>query len=121
MKLNDILTLALTLLIFIFGVWQYFKNKKLQEKNLELQKQLRKDQQEKDADEALEQVNEIVAKENLIRSDAATYCDHIYQKFKHLDFTGLNSILQKPLLLEEVYVKLKAKKSFALAQYHNPR
>ncbi|MCU0286976.1 MAG: hypothetical protein MUF15_11325 [Acidobacteria bacterium] len=52
-------------------------------------------------------------------SDRDIYCHHIRQKFQYLDFTGLNSILQKPLLLESIYVKLKAKPSYRLAGYHS--
>ncbi|HLP45747.1 MAG TPA: NACHT domain-containing protein, partial [Candidatus Kapabacteria bacterium] len=52
-------------------------------------------------------------------SNRDIYCHHIRQKFKYLDFTGLNAILQKPLLLESIYVKLKAKPSYRLSDYHS--
>jgi hypothetical protein len=51
------------------------------------------------------------------KSEMENYCDHIKQKFKYLDFTGLNAILQKPLLLEDIYVKLRAQKFSKLTNY----
>jgi predicted NACHT family NTPase len=45
----------------------------------------------------------------LIERGLENYKKHLYQKFRYLDFTGLNAILQKPLMLENIYVKLCAK------------
>ncbi|MCI0470123.1 MAG: NACHT domain-containing protein [Candidatus Aminicenantes bacterium] len=50
-------------------------------------------------------------KEEQAKRDLEDYRQHIRQKFRTLDFTGLNAILQKPVLLEDVYVKLRAGKS----------
>ncbi len=49
--------------------------------------------------------------EERAKYDLENYKQHLEQKFKYLDFTGLNAILQKPLELENIYVKLRAKKS----------
>ncbi|MCI0471680.1 MAG: NACHT domain-containing protein, partial [Candidatus Aminicenantes bacterium] len=57
-------------------------------------------------------------KEKLTQKTAEeTYCEHLSQKFKYLDFTGLNAILQKPLMLEDIYVRLRAQHSFHHAYY----
>jgi predicted NACHT family NTPase len=52
-----------------------------------------------------------VEKEERAIIDIENYKKHLEQKFKYLDFTGLNAILQSPLPLEDIYIKLSAKKS----------
>ncbi|UCH94328.1 MAG: NACHT domain-containing protein [Candidatus Aminicenantes bacterium] len=49
-------------------------------------------------------------KEELAKLDLEHYKEHLQRKFRYLDFTGLNAILQKPLRLEDIYVKLRASK-----------
>jgi DNA replication protein DnaC len=39
--------------------------------------------------------------------DLKHYKEHLERKFRYMDFTGLNAILQKPLLLEDIYIKLR--------------
>jgi DNA replication protein DnaC len=94
----------------IFGIIQYKKSRKLELEKHEWERQ----QREK---KAIEEKSAQIEKVKIKKSAREIYCDHITQKFKYLDFTGLNAILQKPLLLEEIYVKLRAKESFRLAQY----
>lgn len=49
------------------------------------------------------------------QNDLENYNQYVKQKFQYLDFTGLNAILQKPLKLESVYVKLRAQKYLPFA------
>jgi energy-coupling factor transporter ATP-binding protein EcfA2 len=51
------------------------------------------------------------------RLDFENYKKHLWQKFRYLDFTGLNAILQKPLELEKVYVKLRARESLPVERF----
>jgi len=95
----------------VFGVYQYRKSRKLELEKFAWDRQ-RADKNESEKKSVLS-IN-IKNKKN----DAQVYCQHIIQKFKYLDFTGLNAILQKPLLLEKIYVKLKARQSYRLADYH---
>jgi predicted NACHT family NTPase len=94
----------------IFGIIQYKKSRKLELEKHEWERQQR---EKKEVEEKSAKIEEVKIK----KSAKQIYCDHITQKFKYLDFTGLNAILQKPLLLEEIYIKLRAKESFRLAQY----
>jgi GTPase SAR1 family protein len=80
----SILTLATGIAGFIFGIIQYKKRK-------------RGKKSAKQKDISRQRINE------------KKYCEHINRKFKYLDFTGLNAILQKPLLLEKIYVKRRIK------------
>jgi len=125
MELKGIITIiiaAVGLLIaagsLIVAILAYRSKKKLQKENLELQRKMLEYHKEKDAGgELKEKIQEF--KDTLEKgSDRDIYCQHIIQKFKYLDFTGLNAILQKPLLLEKIYVKLKARQSYRLADYH---
>jgi DNA replication protein DnaC len=50
-------------------------------------------------------------KEEMAELDLKHYKEHLERKFRYMDFTGLNAILQKPLLLEDIYVKLRASES----------
>jgi len=96
------------LLIGIAGVWiAIYQHRKTHqwEKEKEAKTELKENQA----------ISEEKAKK---KSEAENYRDHIKQKFKYLDFTGLNAILQKPLLLEDIYVKLRAQKpSYSLPTY----
>lgn len=103
MELKDIITIGIAVAGLIFGIYQYRKNQQL-----EREKEARKELKEKQA------ADEGKAKK---KSEMENYFDHIKQKFKYLDFTGLNSILQKRLLLEDIYVKLRAQKSYKLTNY----
>jgi len=58
------------------------------------------------------------ANEEKAKYDLENYKQHVAQKFRYLDFTGLNAILQKPLELEEVYIKLRARKSSSFEGLH---
>jgi hypothetical protein len=51
------------------------------------------------------------AREERAKIDLDNYKRHLETHFKNLDFTGLNAILQKPLPLEHIYVKLRAEES----------
>ncbi|NIM15833.1 MAG: NACHT domain-containing protein [Candidatus Aminicenantes bacterium] len=120
-----IITTVIAALGLLLALWQFIKNLKsqkenlkLQKQNLELQQQLLEHQRETEAKTELKEKIEEFEEKKGKKSELKIYCDHITQKFKYLDFTGLNAILQKPLLLEEIYVKLRAKESFRLAQYH---
>ncbi len=53
------------------------------------------------------------------QSDFEHYKQHMGEKFRYLDFTGLNAILQKPLELEHIYVTLRAKASIASERYRS--
>ena len=86
----------------IFGIVQYKKSRKLELEKHEWERQQR---EKKEIEEKSAQLEKVKIK----KSAREIYCDHITQKFKYLDFTGLNAILQKPLLLEQIYVKLRAK------------
>jgi len=52
-----------------------------------------------------------VDREERAELDLKHYKEHLQRKFRYMDFTGLNAILQKPLLLEDIYVKLRVSKS----------
>lgn len=56
-------------------------------------------------------------KKEIARLDFENYKQHLWQKFRYLDFTGLNAILQKPLELEKVYVKLRARESLPMERF----
>lgn len=103
--------------MFIFGIYQYRKNRKLEQEKFLYQKEQDEKKELKDVQIELKDEIKKFKKKQEERTDKQIYCDHITQKFKYLDFTGLNAILQKPLLLEEIYVKLRAKESFRLVQY----
>jgi len=121
-----IISVAVSFLTLVFYLFQFWKTQELQKKNLkiekqnfELQEKILELQQKKDAKEELKPAIEKYEEKLQEKTDEQTYCDHIYHKFKNLDFTGLNAILQKPLLLEEVYVRLRAKKSLSKKLYHS--
>jgi hypothetical protein len=59
---------------------------------------------------ALEQDDE-ASKEEKAKQDLENYQHHLDQKFKYLDFAGLKAILLKPLALEKVYIKLRAREA----------
>jgi DNA replication protein DnaC len=101
--MNEVILTIIAAASLIFGIYQYRKNQQL-----EREKEIKKELKEKQAED------EGKAKK---KSYVEHYCDHIKQKFKYLDFTGLNAILQKPLLLEDIYVKLRAQKSYKLTDY----
>jgi len=103
--------------MFIFGIYQFRKNRKLEHEKFLYQKEQDEKKELKDAQIELKGEITKFEKKQEERTDKQIYCDHITQKFKYLDFTGLNAILQKPLLLEEIYVKLRAKESFRLTHY----
>jgi len=103
--------------MFIFGIYQYRKNRKLEQEKFLYQKEQDEKKELKDAQIEFKDEIKKFKKKQEERTDKQIYCDHITQKFKYLDFTGLNAILQKPLLLEQIYVKLRAKESFRLPQY----
>jgi DNA replication protein DnaC/TolA-binding protein len=52
------------------------------------------------------------------KNELENYRQHLEQRFRYLDFTGLNAILQKPLPLENIYVKLRARESLPAARFH---
>ncbi len=110
METKDIITIALAVAAFGFGIYQYWKNRKLEHKKFLYQR-------EKDAREELKEAVENFKDKGKKKTDVQIYCEHVTQKFKFLDFTGLNAILQKTLLLEQVYVKLRAKKSYRWVDY----
>ncbi len=51
-----------------------------------------------------------------LKTDLDHYKKHIYDHFKEIDFTGLNTY-QKKLPLEKVYIRLKAKENYKLEDY----
>ncbi|NIM10936.1 MAG: NACHT domain-containing protein [Candidatus Aminicenantes bacterium] len=57
------------------------------------------------------------SREERARQDLENYKVHLEQKFKYLDFAGLKAILLKPLPLENIYVKLRAKESLLLEDF----
>lgn len=83
---------------------------------LKLQHQLElviSEEQDKGAAETQEE------KEEKARNDFENYKQHLSQKFRYLDFTGLNSILQKPLELENIYVNLRAIESLPIERFRD--
>jgi hypothetical protein len=42
---------------------------------------------------------------------------YLEQRFRYLDFTGLNAILQKPLPLENIYIRLRGRKSLPARRF----
>jgi DNA replication protein DnaC len=110
METKDIIMIAIAIVGLFLALWQYIKNQKLQKKMFQYQR-------ERDKKGDLEEEKKVLGKVRKKRTDEEIYCDHIDLKFKFLDFTGLNAILQKPLLLENIYVKLRAKKFFRLTHY----
>jgi TolA-binding protein len=52
------------------------------------------------------------------KSELVKYLQYLEHRFRYLDFTGLNAILQKPLPLENIYVKLRARESLPAARFH---
>jgi DNA replication protein DnaC len=110
MEIKDIIYIAIAVASLIFGIYQFRKSRKLEHEKFLYE-------MEKDAKQELKEIITGSQEKGKKKTDAQVYCEHVSLKFKHLDFTGLNAILQKPLLLEQVYVKLRAKKSFRLPQY----
>lgn len=117
MDTATIITIILGILGFLFVVFQGVRMHKLNKENQKLQKMMLDHHLNKDAKEEEEKKRQESEKRKRKKTELDTYCDHIYQKFKCLDFTGLNAILQKPLLLEKIYVKLRARPSYRLTQY----
>jgi hypothetical protein len=115
MELKDILPIAIALAAFVLGIIQFLKNQQLQRRNQELQEQMHAYQKEQDAKKELDKAADTFNEEQEIkresRTDKELYCDDIAGKFQYLDFTGLKAILMKPLRLEDVYVKLRAKRA----------
>ncbi len=100
MPILEIISLTIGLAGLIFGIYQYLK-RKLEKEKWEYHKEKEK----------------LSFGERRKKTDAEIYCDHIEQKFKYLDFTGLNAILQKPLPLEKIYIKLRMKPSRSPINY----
>ena len=119
MDIKFIITTVIALGGLVLLVFEFLKNQKLQKKLLEMQQKMFDQQQEKEAMKELKETIDASNEKGKKKSESRIYCDHVAQKFKYLDFSGLNAILQKPLLLEQVYVKLKAKQSFRLTRYHS--
>ncbi|MGE5342746.1 MAG: NACHT domain-containing protein [Candidatus Omnitrophota bacterium] len=114
MELKDLISVAsLTVAIIsvTYTIYHNRRNRKLEEEKMLYQR-------EQDAQAELNKAIEKFDEKIETKSHAQVYCEHVIQKFKYLDFTGLNAILQKKLLLENIYVKLRAKQSYKLAQYH---
>lgn len=83
-------------------------------KNLKLARE--KNQREKRKHEKDENQE---AKEGFkLKTDLDKYKKGIYDRFKEIDFTGLNAY-QKKLPLERVYVRLKAKENYRLEDYRS--
>jgi GTPase SAR1 family protein len=101
-----IISIVIAIAASTFGIYQYRRRKKEALKEL-------------DAIELRPETfdSKPIRQELKVKNERKLFIDHISQKFKYLDFSGLNAVLQKPLLLEEIYVKLRAKKSFSLEQY----
>ena len=64
----------------------------------------------RDREEKKEKTDREKAEERETQNAYENYLGYMYQKHRYLDFTGLNAILQNPLLLENIYVKLSAKR-----------
>ncbi len=123
---DKIITIAISALAFGLAFWQFRKsskntkeNKQLQEKNLRLQQQLLELEKKRDHDAA--QVQEQQEKQAIQQTQdrLSCYLQFIHDQFQYLDFTGLNAILQKPLKLEKIYIKLRAKRSYQQEYYHS--
>lgn len=64
-------------------------------------------QVEKDKEKKAERNKIIQFTKTRFEQEAYDYNIYIKTQFQYLDFTGLNSILQRPIPLEDIYVKLK--------------
>ncbi|MCI0471338.1 MAG: NACHT domain-containing protein, partial [Candidatus Aminicenantes bacterium] len=106
----SIISVVAAIAMLIITIYIFRKNRRLEEEKFKYQK-------EQDAKEELGGAVEQFKEKLTQKTAQETYCDHISQKFKYLDFTGLNAILQKPLLLEDIYVKLRAQESVRLPDF----
>jgi hypothetical protein len=112
---------GIALASFLFNIYQSRKNQKLQKENIEVQKQLQKSPQQEYAHEkqkiTLHKADTIQQQTQVYKSACQRYLDHVVSKFQFIDFSGLNAILQKPIKLERIYVKLRAKPNYKLNDY----
>ncbi|MCP4213584.1 MAG: NACHT domain-containing protein, partial [bacterium] len=108
---------------FIYAVIQNRRNRRLEAEKQQRENEDRQYRQQRDKAEGIAQdLKPAIAayeESNKKATDAERYKSHVAEKFKYLNFTGLNAILQKPLELKEIYVKLKAKQSYGLDAYHS--
>ncbi len=119
METKDIIIIVLGVFTVISGFLTYHiyrKLHKLEKEKFQYQKEMDK---KKEQDEKTRGTQQKLNQSFQKGTDAERYCDHVAGKYKYLDFTGLNAILQKPLLLEKIYVRLRAKKSFARIDYRS--
>lgn len=102
-------------LALIFGIYQYYQNRKLQEKQLaiekdnkELQKSLLTLEERKTEVDEIKVKQESEKKQEVLQQqieDLSEYERYMFNKFRYLDFTGLSKYKKIPL--EKIYVKLK--------------
>jgi len=59
------------------------------------------------------------ARQEKAKQDLENYKHHLEQKFKYLDFAGLKAILLKPLPLENIYIKLRAREALPHERLRN--
>lgn len=92
---------SITSIAALFFAYYFFKKKRELERdklNYEKANNIKKEFAEQDRKEKAK---------NRKKTAVQIYLDHIIDKFQYLDFTGLNALLQNPLKLEQIYVKLK--------------
>jgi energy-coupling factor transporter ATP-binding protein EcfA2 len=115
------LSLCIAFASLLVAFFQYRKSQKLQRENLEIQKKLLKSpQQEYDHEKqknTLHKTDEMEHQTKVQTSALQRYQAHVISKFQFIDFSGLNAILQKPIKLARIYVKLRAKPSYQLKDY----
>ena len=127
-NIGSVIIAIIGLLSLIFGVYQYRIRKKKDEEDKQVAKKkeeekkmlleeirdLKKEKRDNERKEK-EAIEEEKARKRQAeisqKKDAKDfYLNHVYEQFKVLDFTGLNAILERELLLEKIYVRLRAKR-----------
>ena len=106
----EIIATVVTILALTFSIYQFNRNRSLQKELFEYQKA--KDYKE----EIIKKIKRTLLGKTQ-QEERRVYLDHIYSKFKYLDFTGLNAILQRPLKLEKIYIKLRIVQTREIKQY----
>ncbi|MCP4156731.1 MAG: hypothetical protein GY757_53955 [bacterium] len=98
--------LILTIISVVTAVAVAIHNIFLSKKNRRLEQEKFEYDRKKDAKAEFKDELQVLKKQQAKKTDSQIYAEHITRKFQYLDFTGLNAILQKPLLLEKIYVSL---------------
>ena len=113
--------IAISFFLLILAWLQFRRSSRFQQENLRLQERLVNLEQRRDDRQRIRQTNQKKEQKQHLRDDISRYLHYVDKRFRYLDFTGLNAILQKPLLLEQIYVKLRARPTLCRETFQSIR